>query len=155
MASLNRCTFIGNLGRDPEMRYMPDGGAVANFSIACTENFKDKSGAKQEKTEWVRIVMFRKLAEIAGEYLKKGSSVYVEGSMQTRKWTNKEGHEQYTTEIVADRMQMLGGRSGGGNSFEVAEEDQSAPSNAQGAPRSAPSQPAGGSISEMDDDIPF
>ncbi len=152
MASLNRCTFIGNLGRDPEMRYMPDGGAVANFSIACTENFKDKSGAKQEKTEWVRIVMFGKLGEIAGEYLKKGSSVYVEGRMQTRKWTNKEGQEQYTTEIVADRMQMLGGRSGGGNSFEVAEEDQSAP---QSSPRSATSQPAGGSINEMDDDIPF
>ncbi|MCE9633197.1 MAG: single-stranded DNA-binding protein [Methylophilales bacterium] len=155
MASLNRCTFIGNLGRDPEMRYMPDGGAVANFSIACTENFKDKSGAKQEKTEWVRIVMFGKLGEIAGEYLKKGSSVYVEGRMQTRKWTNKEGQDQYTTEIVADRMQMLGGRSGGGNTFEVAEEDQSAPSGSQGAPRSAPIQPAGGSINEMDDDIPF
>lgn len=155
MASLNRCTFIGNLGRDPEMRYMPDGGAVANFSIACTENFKDKSGAKQEKTEWVRIVMFGKLGEIAGEYLKKGSSVYVEGRMQTRKWTNKEGQEQYTTEIVADRMQMLGGRGGGGNTFEVAEEDQSAPSSSQGASRSAPSQPAGGSINEMDDDIPF
>jgi single-strand DNA-binding protein len=155
MASLNRCTFIGNLGRDPEMRYMPDGGAVANFSIACTESFKDKSGAKQEKTEWVRIVMFRKLAEIAGEYLKKGSSVYIEGSMQTRKWTNKEGLEQYTTEIVADRMQMLGGRSGGGNSFEVVEEDQSVPSGSQSSPRSAPSQPAGGSINEMDDDIPF
>lgn len=153
MASINRCTFIGNLGRDPEMRYMHDGGAVANFSIACTENYKDKSGAKQEKTEWVRIVMFGKLGDIAGEYLKKGSSVYVEGRMQTRKWTNKEGHDQYTTEIVADRMQMLGGRGGGGgNTFEVAEEDQSA---SPGTPRPAPSQPTGGSINEMDDDIQF
>jgi single-strand DNA-binding protein len=154
MASVNKCIFIGNLGRDPEMRYMPDGGAVANFSIACTENFKDKSGAKQEKTEWVRIVMFGKLGEIAGEYLKKGSSVYVEGRMQTRKWTNKEGHDQYTTEIVADRMQMLGGRGGGGNTFEVAE-DAPDSSSSSGAPRSAPSQPAGGSINELDDDIPF
>lgn len=107
MASVNKCIFIGNLGRDPEMRYMPSGDAIANFSIACTESFKDKSGAKQERTEWIRIAMFGKLAEIAGEYLKKGSSVYIEGRMQTRKWQNKEGVDQYTTEIVADRMQLL------------------------------------------------
>ena len=153
MASVNKCIFIGNLGRDPEMRYMPDGGAVANFSIACTESFKDKSGAKQEKTEWVRIVMFGKLGEIAGEYLKKGSSVYVEGRMQTRKWTNKEGQDQYTTEIVADRMQMLGGR-GGSNTFEVAE-DVADSSQSSGASRQAASQPSGSSINELDDDIPF
>lgn len=114
MASINKCIFIGNLGREPEMRYMPSGDAIANFSIACTENFKDKSGAKQERTEWIRIAMFGKLAEIAGEYLKKGSSVYIEGRMQTRKWQNKDGVDQYTTEIVADRMQMLGGRGGSG-----------------------------------------
>ena len=90
MASVNKCIFIGNLGRDPEIRYMPSGDAMANFSIACTDSFKGKSGEKQERTEWVRIVMFGKQAEIAGEYLKKGSSVYIEGRMQTRKWQNKE-----------------------------------------------------------------
>jgi single-strand DNA-binding protein len=156
MASVNKCIFIGNLGRDPEIRYMPSGDAMANFSIACTDSFKGKSGEKQERTEWVRIVMFGKQAEIAGEYLKKGSSVYIEGRMQTRKWTNKEGQEQYTTEIVADRMQMLGGRSGGGNSFEVVdrEGDSSAPAPRQQAPASA-ARPAGGSIDDIDDDIPF
>ena len=156
MASVNKCIFIGNLGRDPEIRYMPDGGAVANFSIACTENFKDKSGAKQEKTEWVRIVMFGKLGEIAGEYLKKGSSVYIEGRMQTRKWTNKEGQDQYTTEIVADRMQMLGGRSGGSNTFEVLggdDESSSSPAPRQQAP-AGNSRPSS-SIDDLDDDIPF
>jgi single-strand DNA-binding protein len=155
MASVNKCIFIGNLGRDPEIRYMPSGDAVANFSIACTENFKDKSGEKQEKTEWVRISMFGKLAEIAGEYLKKGSSVYIEGRMQTRKWTNKEGQEQYTTEIVADRMQMLGGRAGS-NSFEVVDRDSegSAPPPRQQEPASA--RPASrGNINDIDDDIPF
>lgn len=152
MASVNKCIFIGNLGRDPEMRYMPSGDAIANFSIACTESFKDKSGAKQEKTEWIRIAMFGKLAEIAGEYLKKGSSVYIEGRMQTRKWQNKEGVDQYTTEIVADRMQMLGGR-GGSNSFEVVDTDHSAPS--QPSSSAPASRPAPASINDMDDDIPF
>lgn len=155
MASVNKCIFIGNLGRDPEMRYMPSGDAIANFSIACTETFKDKSGAKQERTEWIRISMFGKLAEIAGEYLKKGSSVYIEGRMQTRKWQNKEGVDQYTTEIVADRMQMLGGR-GGSNSFEVVESDQSAPpSQPSGNMGGGASRPAPASINDMDDDIPF
>ena len=164
MASVNKCIFIGNLGRDPEIRYMPSGDAVANFSIACTENFKDKSGEKQEKTEWVRISMFGKLAEIAGEYLKKGSSVYIEGRMQTRKWTNKEGQDQYTTEIVADRMQMLGGR-GGSNSFEVVDRD-SGPASDSGQfsesparsskPSSQPKAAAGGSsLDDFEDDIPF
>lgn len=163
MASVNKCIFIGNLGRDPEVRYMPSGDAMANFSIACTDSFRDKSGAKQERTEWVRIVMFGKQAEIAGEYLKKGSSVYIEGRMQTRKWTNKEGQDQYTTEIVADRMQMLGGRSsGGGNSFEVMDDDMSMGSPApapqrQQAPASRPAAaPApASSFDDMDDDIPF
>ena len=151
MASVNKCIFIGNLGRDPEMRYMPSGDAIANFSIACTDTFKDKSGAKQERTEWIRVAMFGKLAEIAGEYLKKGSSVYIEGRMQTRKWQNKEGQDQYTTEIVADRMQMLGGR-GGSNSFEVVDTDQSAPPPQSSA---GSSRPAPSSINDMDDDIPF
>ncbi len=151
MASVNKCIFIGNLGRDPEMRYMPSGDAIANFSIACTDTFKDKSGAKQERTEWIRVAMFGKLAEIAGEYLKKGSQVYIEGRMQTRKWQNKEGQDQYTTEIVADRMQMLGGR-GGSNSFEVVDTDQSAPPPQSSA---GSSRPAPSSINDMDDDIPF
>ncbi len=149
MASVNKCIFIGNLGRDPEIRYMPSGDAMANFSIACTDTFKDKSGQKQERTEWVRIVMFGKQAEIAGEYLKKGSSVYIEGRMQTRKWQNKEGQDQYTTEIVADRMQMLGGRGGGSNSFEVVDREDAPP-----ASSSAPARPAS-SINDLDDDIPF
>lgn len=154
MASVNKCIFIGNLGRDPEIRYMPSGDAMANFSIACTDSFKGKTGEKQERTEWVRIVMFGKQAEIAGEYLKKGSSVYIEGRLQTRKWTNKEGQDQYTTEIVADRMQMLGGRSGGSNSFEVVDrEDEGAPPPRQQA--AAPSSRPASSIDELDDDIPF
>lgn len=145
MASVNKCIFIGNLGRDPEIRYMPGGDAVANFSIVCTDTFKDKGGEKQERTEWVRIVMFGKLAEIAGEHLKKGSSVYIEGRMQTRKWQNKEGVDQYTTEIFADRMQMLGGR---GNS----EQPSSAPEKRQPAPSGSP---APRSFDDLDDDIPF
>ena len=110
MASVNKVVLIGNLGRDPEMRYMPSGDAIANFSIATTDNWKDKDGQKQERTEWHRISVFGKLAEICGEYLKKGSPVYVEGKLQTRKWQDKEGNERQTTEVVADRMQMLGGR---------------------------------------------
>ncbi len=106
MASVNKVILIGNLGRDPEVRYMPDGGAITNVSIATTESWKDKNGEKQEKTEWHRVAFFGKLAEIAGEYLKKGSQVYVEGRLQTRKWQDKDGNDKYTTEIVADRMQM-------------------------------------------------
>lgn len=113
MASVNKVIIVGNLGRDPETRYMPDGGAVTNFSVATTESWKDKSGAKQEKTEWHRISAFAKLAEICGEYLKKGSSVYIEGKIQTRKYTDKDGVEKYATEIVANQMQMLGGKPDG------------------------------------------
>src|SRR3954449_3125436 len=114
MASVNKVILIGNLGRDPETRYMPDGGAITNISVATTEKWKDKNGEMQEKTEWHRVAFFGKLAEIAGEYLKKGSQVYVEGRLQTRKWQDKEGQEKYTTEIIADRMQMLGSRAGAG-----------------------------------------
>ncbi|WP_277059768.1 single-stranded DNA-binding protein [Rivihabitans pingtungensis] len=114
MASVNKVILVGNLGRDPEVRYMPNGDAVANYSIATTETWKDKNGMRQEKTEWHNIVMYRRLAEIAGEYLKKGSSVYIEGRLQTRKWQDKQGNDRYTTEIVADQMQMLGGRNSGG-----------------------------------------
>ena len=111
MASVNKVMLLGNLGRDPEVRTFPNGDSVCNFSIATSTSWKDKaSGEKKEKTEWHNIVMYRKLAEIAGEYLKKGSSVFVEGSLQTRKWQTKEGQDRYTTEIAADTMQMLGGR---------------------------------------------
>lgn len=108
MASVNKWIGIGNLGNDPEVRFLPSGEAVSNFQIACSESWKDKAGQKQEHTEWVRVSLFGKTAEIAGEYLKKGSQVYIEGKLQTRKWTDKEGQERYTTEIRADRMQMLG-----------------------------------------------
>jgi single-strand DNA-binding protein len=110
MASVNKTIIVGNLGRDPELRYMPNGEALCNIAVATTETWKDKNtGEKKEQTEWHRVTMYRKLAEIAGQYLKKGSSVYLEGKLQTRKWTDKEGVERYTTEIIADTMQMLGG----------------------------------------------
>jgi len=148
MASLNKAMFIGNLGRDPEIRYMPSGEAMANFSIACTDSFKDKSGEKQERTEWVRIIMFGKQAEIAGEYLKKGAPVYIEGRLQTRKWQNKEGVDQYTTEVVADRMQMLGGRQSG------TDRDAGEGHERSSAPAKAPAQAPSG-FDDFEDDIPF
>ncbi|HEY8118952.1 MAG TPA: single-stranded DNA-binding protein [Methylophilaceae bacterium] len=160
MASVNKVILVGNLGRDPEMRYMPSGDALASFSIATTDNWKDKNGQKQERTEWHRISMFGKLAEIAGEYLKKGSSVYIEGRLQTRKWQDKEGNERQTTEVVADRMQMLGGRSGG-NTYEVMDDEASAPADAprqSAAERQAPAaKPAtgGSNFDDFEDDIPF
>ena len=110
MASVNKVIVLGNLGKDPELRHLPNGDAVCNFSLATTESWKDKDGNKQDKTEWHNVVIFRKLAEIAGEYLKKGRPVYIEGRLQTRKWQDKEGKDRYTTEIVADQMQMLGSR---------------------------------------------
>lgn len=161
MASVNKVILVGNLGRDPEVRYMPNGEAVANFSIATTENWKDKSGVKQEKTEWHNIVMYRRLAEIAGEYLKKGRPVYIEGRLQTRKW-EKDGVTRYTTEIVGDQMQMLGSKSdSGGASYDGGQMD--APEDYNQAPqRQAPAQsasqsaPAGGAaFDNFEDDIPF
>jgi single-strand DNA-binding protein len=157
MASVNKVILVGNLGRDPEMRYMPSGDAVASFSIATTETWKDKNGQKQEQTEWHRISMFGKQAEVAGQYLKKGSSVYIEGRLQTRKWTDKEGQERQATEIRAERMQMLGGRAGG-NAFEMMDDDSSG--NAP-MPRQQPggtAKPAGGGgtgFDDFEDDIPF
>ena len=109
MASVNKVILVGNLGGDPDIRYMPNGDAVANINLATTDSWKDKNGKKQERTEWHRVVFFRKLAEIVAEYLKKGSQVYVEGRLQTRKWQDKDGQDRYTTEVVADRQQMLGG----------------------------------------------
>src|SRR5437762_8246664 len=114
MASVNKVILLGNLGRDPETRYTTGGDAVTNLNIATSEQWKDKSGEKQERTEWHRVVLFGRQAEIAGEYLKKGRPVYIEGRLQTRKYTDKEGVEKYSTEIVGDRMQLLGGREGGG-----------------------------------------
>lgn len=142
MASINKVILVGNLGADPETRYMPNGDAVANIRLATTESWKDKaSGEKREITEWHRVVLYRKLGEIAGQYLKKGSTVYIEGRIRTRKWQDKEGQDRYTTEIEANEMQMLGGKQSG----------ESAPSqpqrNAQGATKA--------SIGDMDDEIPF
>jgi len=114
MASVNKVILIGNLGRDPETRYTTGGDAITNLNIATSEQWKDKNGEKQEKTEWHRVVLFGRQAEIAGEYLKKGRSVYIEGRLQTRKYTDKDGVEKYSTEIVGDRMQLLGSREGGG-----------------------------------------
>ena len=158
MASVNKVILVGNLGRDPEVRYSPEGSAICNVSIATTSVWKDKSsGERREETEWHRVVFYNRLAEIAGEYLRKGRAVYVEGRLKTRKWQDKEtGQDRYSTEIVADQMQMLGGRdsdSGGGGDY-----SQAAP-----APRRAPSEPRpaapaaspAGNLAAMDDDIPF
>src|ERR1700704_2016654 len=154
MASVNKVILIGNLGRDPEVRYMPEGGAVTNISIATTDTWKDKSGEKQERTEWHRVAFFGRLAEIAGEYLKKGSQVYVEGALRTRKWQDKEGQERYTTEIVANEMRMLGRREGG--SEPMAREPATATAAASsGGGRPEPKKGGGGGFDKMDDDIPF
>jgi single-strand DNA-binding protein len=156
MASVNKVILIGNLGRDPEVRYLPSGDAVANITIATTETWKDKGGEKQEQTEWHRVAMFGKTAEIAGEYLKKGSQVYIEGKLQTRKWTDKEGQERYTTEIRADRMQMLGSRSGGSERMAPPDEDAPPRSTSTAAPaKKAAGAGKGGGFDDIEDDIPF
>lgn len=155
MASVNKWIGIGNLGRDPETRYTSSGEAICNFSIACTESWKDKqTGEKREMTEWVRISAFGKLAEICGQYLKKGSQVYVEGSLRTRKWTDKDGQERYTTEIRCDDMKMLGSRQGmgapassggGGGGYDDQADYAPAP------PKNRPKP----SFDDLGDDIPF
>ena len=169
MASVNKVIIVGNLGKDPEVRYMPSGGAICNVNVATTRQWKNKeSGEKQEETDWHRIVFFDRLAEIAGEYLKKGRSVYVEGRLRTRKWTDKEGKDQYTTEIVATEMQMLGAREGMGGGAGGAEEggggysERSAPQRpapasrpAASAPASRPAPKSTTGFDNMDDDIPF
>ena len=166
MASVNKVILVGNLGKDPEIRYMPNGEAVANFSIATTDSWKDKQGQKQEKTEWHNIVMYRRLAEIAGEYLKKGRPVYVEGRLQTRKWQTKEGQDRYTTEIVADQMQMLGsgGKESGGSSYDGGGNDDmnqdrgyegNVAKSAAKPAGSAPAKPASSNFDDFEDDIPF
>ena len=156
MASVNKVILVGNLGRDPETRYMPDGGAITNFSIATTDTWKDKAGEKQEKTEWHRISTFQRLAEIAGEYLKKGSQVYIEGRLQTRKWTDKDGVEKYTTEIIADKMQMLGSRQGMGGDGGGDSARSSSGGAPSGAAKSAASAKGGAAkFDDFEDDIPF
>ena len=153
MASVNKVIILGNIGRDPETRHMPSGDAMTTISIATTDSWKDKNtGEKKETTEWHRVTFFGKLAEIAGQYLKKGSSVYVEGSLRTRKYTDKDGIEKYATDIRADSMQMLGGKPS--EAQQASEHRQSAPApqrNQQAAQQSRPAP----NFSDMDDDIPF
>jgi len=166
MASVNKVILIGNLGRDPEMRTFPSGDQLANITIATTDRWKDKtSGEMREATEWHRIVFNGRLAEIVGQYLKKGSQIYVEGSLRTRKWTDKDGVEKYTTEIRADQMQMLGGKSqgegggagGGGGSYapQGQQNQQRAAAPAAAGQQSQPKQQQGRGFDDMDDDIPF
>jgi len=174
MASVNKVILVGNLGADPETRYLPSGDAVANIRLATTDRFKDKtSGEMKELTEWHRVSFFGRLAEIVNEYLKKGSSVYIEGRIRTRKYTDQAGVEKYATEIVAEQMQMLGGRSGAGGGGDEGYSRAPAERSSGGASRggaaaaggrpaggnaggaSRPSAPAGGGFDEMDDDIPF
>ena len=150
MASVNRVILVGNLGADPETRYAPSGDAICNIRIATTDTWRDKaSGEKREATEWHRVVFFGKLAEIAGQYLKKGRPVYIEGRLQTRKWQDKEGRDQYTTEIRADQMQMLGGQNDGGHQ----ERREPAPRPKQIAPSCGGGQSGG--MDDFDSDIPF
>jgi single-strand DNA-binding protein len=169
MASVNKVIVLGNLGRDPEVRYTPSGAAVCNLRIATTRNWKSKdSGEKMEETEWHSVVLYDRQAEIAGEYLKKGRPVYIEGRLKTRKWQDKEGVDRYTTEIVADSMQLLGGRddsgggrAGGGDDEGGGYSERSAPARSAPAarPQAAPQRPAPKAAStgfdNMDDDIPF
>ena len=149
MASANRVILVGNVGRPPEVSRMANGDAVAKFSIATTDTWKDKSGERHEKTEWHSIVIFRRLGEVAGEYLKKGSLVYLEGRLQTRKWQDKNGQDRYTTEIVCHEMKMLGGKSRGEGSRE--EYDDSPPP----PPTRRTPQQSASRTEDMDDDIPY
>jgi len=153
---INKVIIVGNLGSDPETRYMPSGAAVTNFTVATNESWKDKqTGEQKERTEWHRVAMFNRLAEIAAEYLRKGSQVYIEGKLRTRKWQDRDGNDRWTTEIVADEMQMLGGRAGGGG------QGGGAPSGSDTRPSPAQNRsqaPAGrdeAPMGEFDDDIPF
>lgn len=164
MASVNKVILVGNLGRDPEVRYAPSGSAICNVTIATSRQWKDKtSGERQEETEWHRVVFYDRLAEIAGEYLKKGRPVYVEGRLKTRKWTDKDGVEKYTTEIIAMEMQLLGGREGGGGGDmgggdDMAPAPRRAPAprpQAAPAPRAPAPQKSSTGFDDMDDDIPF
>jgi len=148
MASVNKVILVGNLGADPDQRFLPNGDAVCNIKIATSESWKDKqTGDKKEATEWHRVVFFRRLAEIAGQYLTKGSSVYVEGSLKTRKWQDKDGSDRYTTEIVGSEMKMLGGKSGDGEQRQATQDER--PQSQSAAAKKKPT------FDDMDDDIPF
>jgi single-strand DNA-binding protein len=155
---INKVIIVGNLGQDPETRYMPSGSAVTNFTVATNESWKDKqTGEQKDRTEWHRVAMFNRLAEIAAEYLRKGSQVYIEGKLRTRKWQGQDGNDRYTTEIIADEMQMLGGRGdgGGGGNFGGGKgggKGGSSKGSSQGSGGSAPPQPG---PDDFDDDIPF
>jgi single-strand DNA-binding protein len=164
MASVNKVILIGNLGKDPEVRYAPSGSAICNLTIATSRQWKDKtSGERQEETEWHRVAMFDRMAEVAAEYLKKGKSVYIEGRLKTRKWTDKEGVERYTTEVMADRMEMLGSREGGGTGGDdsggenapAARARPAAAAPARSTPASKPAAKSSTGFDDMDDDIPF
>jgi single-strand DNA-binding protein len=165
MASVNKVIIVGNLGRDPEIRYMPSGDAIANIAVATSYKSKDKNtGEQKELTEWHRISFFGRLAEIVGQYLKKGSSVYVEGRLQTRKYTDKDGVEKYATDIIAENMQMLGGRQGmggdsgmddGGHGGYDSPPSRPAPRQAPPTPAARPAPKPAPNFSDMDDDIPF
>jgi single-strand DNA-binding protein len=161
---LNKVTLIGRLGADPEVRYMPTGGAVANISLATSARWKDKqTGERKENTEWHRIVFFNRLAEIVGEYLKKGSQVYIEGRLQTRKWQGQDGQDRYTTEIIAAEMHMLDNKSGGTGNFNDGQSNSNYTAPQQAAPspkpaannQQAPDSPPPASYEDFDDDIPF
>jgi single-strand DNA-binding protein len=152
MASLNKVQIIGNLGRDPETRYFPDGGAVTNISVATTAKWKDKQGEQKEETEWHRVAFFGKIAEIAGEYLKKGGQVYVEGRLKTRKWQDKDGVDKYTTEIIGDRMLMLGSRPEGSAERPASGTTTERPSKQA---EKAASRAGAGKFDDFEDDIPF
>jgi single-strand DNA-binding protein len=161
---VNKVILVGNLGQEPDVRYMPSGSAVTNISVATNESWKDKeTGEQVDRTEWHRVAMFNRLAEIAGEYLHKGSQVYIEGRIRTRKWQDKEGQDRFTTEIVADQMQMLGGRGGGDqDSYDQTSRPTSGKSSGPAAAAKSPSGPPSGPPSgssrpepEFDDDIPF
>jgi len=155
MASVNKVILIGNLGQDPEVKYMPSGGAVTNVSIATTDAWKDKNtGQKQERTEWHRVVFFNRLAEIVGEYLRKGSQVYIEGSLRTNKWQDQNGQDRYTTEIIAKEMTMLGSkRTGGSSDFTSRPQQNSGSEQNQGQQQSTQAPPQ--DFDNFDDDIPF
>jgi len=152
---INKVILVGNLGRDPEIRYMPNGGAVANLALATSEAWKDKNtGEQQERTEWHRVVLYRRLAEIAGEYLKKGSKIYIEGKLQTRKWQDNQGQDRYTTEIIGNEMQMLDSRGAGGvDNFNSNHSSMASQSSQTNQYNSGPSEPV--SAGDFDDDIPF
>lgn len=156
MSSVNKVILIGRLGRDPEVRFFQEGGSVANVNLATSEFYKDRDGNRQEKTEWHRVVFFGRNAEVAKEWLRKGSQVYVEGRLQTKKWTDKDGNERYTTEIVGDRMTMLGGRQGGDVPYEQHQPSPaSSPGNFAQEPQRSPAPSSPPPADDFDDDIPF